>query len=103
MLSVDKITKRRKIFICEKALPAMWHATRDEMKQLAHMTVTRKNSLMLAEYEIYKDFSGLKYKIVRRSGDFDTLLKQELIQSDCLITAMEDYLSLNKLKMEQRL
>jgi hypothetical protein len=103
ILSKDKVTGRRRIFICEKTLPKMWNATMEEIKQVAHMQVTRKNSLILAEYEIFKDDLGLKYKVVRRSGDFEALDKNQYIQSDCLIAAMEDYLSQKDLKVERQL
>jgi len=103
ILSKDRITSRRRIFICEKSLPKMWNATQEEIKQVAHIQVTRKNSLILAEYEIVKDELGLKYKILRRSGDFESLDKNQYIQSDCLIAAMEDYLFNNNLEKVQQL
>lgn len=104
MLSVESITKRRRIFIMEKTLPQMWTASPDEIRHVAHMQITRKNALTLAEYTIYKDPLGLKYEVSRRSGEeYYVLPRNQYIQSDCLVAAMNDYTERNGLEIAQQI
>lgn len=104
MLSVEPITKRRRIFIVEKTLPQMWKASPEEIKHLAHMQITRKNTLHLYEYAMYKDELGLKYSISHRSnGNTERLPGNQYIQSDCLIASMNDYTKNAGLEIIQQL
>lgn len=107
MLSVDKLTKRRRIFIVEKTLPHMWKATPEEIKHLAHMQISQKNTLTLAEYVIHKDDMGLKYSISRRNHEcgmtHENIANNQYTQSDCLVAAMNDYTTQNDITVIRQL
>lgn len=94
MLSKDKITGMRKIYILFKPIPLGY--TTFDVKEIAHKMTTRKNSQIMREFiiEPFQSASGqTRYRVV----DPDTYDRREIgdpqyTLSDCLVTAMHQYL-----------
>ena len=92
MLSVDRVTNSRNIFITQKAVPA---DPKEKMtsKIVAHLQTGKNNSIILDKYQIIKDYTHKNNYKVRHfiDGAFKILDEVELTQQDCLELAMKDY------------
>lgn len=99
MLSVDKLKQTRTIYIIHKAVP------RDEnmlpSKSVAHIISGKRNSVILAKYEIIHDFDEMKSYLVKRCEDNQLLEDEELTQQDCLRSAMYDFCQRESLSILQ--
>lgn len=98
MLSVDKKSQERRIFIVEKVVPIWGQEPKkervEELADIAHAMVTRKNSSILAQYKIIKTEQMTKpYKVSRVtfSKTLYILSGMQYLQSGCLVAAMEDF------------
>lgn len=86
MLSVDKLTQIRYIYIVAKT-------TTDDMqesskKAVAHRTSTRGNTIVLDKYEIHLAWLPVnRYEVWKEALH----LSDEYTQSDCLRCAMQHY------------
>lgn len=89
MLSVDKTTQDRNIYIIQKAVPSddlvMTHKT------IAHMQSGKSNSVILEKYQIIKDYNLARAYRVKCCSTCESPLETEFTQQDCLKLAMLHY------------
>jgi len=102
MLSIDPLTKARRVFILEKHIPNVIEGqSYDELKRIAHSMNSRSNSDICAKYVINKGEDN-KYTIVRDDFGKITQIKGiHYIQSDCLIAAMNHYADTERITVTQ--
>ena len=97
MLSVDRNTKERRIFIIDKPLPML--ATHEDKRRIAHKMTSALNSTILAKYIIKFNSDINRYKVHKcfphSSDSAYVLYNAEFTQSACLISAMNDYCDRN--------
>ena len=103
MLSKDKRTGVRKIYILEKLLPTLLNLTPTDIKSAAYEMNSKTNSVIHASYEIYKDDSRM-YAINRCTRAYSPVEKFFIstsvrLLSECQRIAMEDYISNEGLKL----
>ena len=92
MLSIDKKTQERRIFILNKPIPLGSSYT--DIIRVAHDMSNRKNSSIIAKYGIVSADNGRKYQVNRYMDDCAyTLDDIYYLQSQCLEAAMHDYCS----------
>lgn len=106
MLSPDKKTGTRRIFIVEKIVPVWGQEPEvdimESLRDIAHSMITKRNSSILAQYQIIKteqltkpyrvgrvSYRGIDYKV---KGDW-------FLQSECLTAAMEDFCTKNSYEL----
>lgn len=103
MMSVDKRTQERRIFIVQKLIPITEETS---YANIAHALTTSKNSGILDRYQIQRPPRSRKYSVYRL-GDIGEpcreVARDIFIQSDCLIAAMEHYCLINDLKVLETL
>lgn len=92
MLSIDKVTQARNIFIIQKAVPTD-PEVQFTSKVVAHLQSGKHNSIILDKYQIDKDYMSKRTYRVRHCKSNTTLTQVELTQQDCLELAMRDYCS----------
>lgn len=93
MLSIDKITKDRNIYIVDKVIP-LGVTTMKDIVSIAHRMTGVLNSTVLAKYTMKLDENEHKYYLVEDVPEYNLYH----LQSDCLKAAMEDYLIDNNLR-----
>lgn len=95
MLSVDKFSHDRNIYILQKTVPTV---NRPEEKVAAHLQSGKRNSVILDKYRIVKEYvefpGDARYRVKRISSN-TKLDGYELTQQDCLQLAMRDYCARN--------
>ena len=97
MLSVDKKTGDRNIYIVEKISASSSDVV--SSRQVAYTLTCRKNSNILARYCIKRSHDTSKYIVIRCSlaGDLQTaIFQEEYTQAACLVSAMHDYCAMNR-------
>lgn len=97
MLSIDKKTGDRNIYIVEKISANSSDAV--SYRQAAYTYTCRKNSNILARYCIRRAKDTSKYTVIRCSlaGNLQTtIFQEEYTQAACLSSAMHDYCAMNK-------
>lgn len=95
MLSVNKLTQNRDIYIIQKIIPSESQMKTD--KVIAHLQSSKRNTVILDKYEILKELEFRRCYRVRHISSLCILSDVELTQQDCLRAAMQDYCSRNRL------
>lgn len=90
MLSIDKRTYNRNIYIIERPIPKLYSLDMDELRELSHNMTTAANSYILYKYTIFLVDGSNKYEIIDRGGS-RLGVPPQYTQSDCLIAAMNEY------------
>lgn len=98
MLSKDKVTEHRNIYITQKTVPTD-PTTELTSKVVAHLQTGKHNSIILDKYEIVKDYTRRSAYKVRYCKSGEILAQVELTQQDCLELAMKDYCSKHDIKI----
>lgn len=91
MLSVDKTTQNHYIYIVEKE--STYDMDTGELKVSAHRQSTKKNTMILAKYEIHIAWSPLNWSPMNRYELWqdNTFISEEFTQQDCITAAMNHY------------
>lgn len=91
MLSIDKITKHRNIYITLKTVPTDPNVLMTS-KIAAHLQTTKHNSIILDKYRIVRDYAARHYSVGHCAWDeLEMIEGSELTQQDCLTLAMHNY------------
>jgi len=100
MLSVDKKTGSRDIFIVQKLFMNFGDDVEGFSRAaIAHSQTTKKNSAIVGRYRIVKNDDGRRYTVSRieqvnpRFSVENTISDKEYTQETCLVAAMNDYLA----------
>lgn len=91
MLSKDRTTGQRRIFIVQKPLSTLIVPSYEDKRRLAHALTTRGNSFIETRYLMRKNDEGTRYEVFDHNDR--KIFMDYYIQSDCLLAALRDYLA----------